>query len=80
MHNCKGKMKKQKEPKDIAGGDPRGYYLECDKCHWEDRCPQEQVRCVKCGQAIPDKDIPEEAKRKISIQLFWHEGECPQVK
>lgn len=80
MHNCKGKMKKHKEPKNISGGDPRGHYFQCNKCYWEDRCAQEPVLCVKCKKPIPDKDIPVEAKRKIAIQYFWHEPECPQVK
>lgn len=80
MYTCNGRMKKHKEPKDIAGGDERGFYFECNKCHWEDRCPQEPVICVKCRKPIPDKDIPEESKRKVAIQYYWHLPQCPQVK
>lgn len=72
MHNCKGRMKKKTEPKDVAGGDARGFYLECNKCGWEDRICQEVIICVRCKKPIPDKDIPKDAKSKIAIQYFYH--------
>lgn len=34
-------------------------------------------RCCYCKKGIPDKDIPEEAKGKIGMQMFWHEACVP---
>lgn len=32
----------------------------------------DQATCIYCKQVIPIEDIDEEALRKISIQLLWH--------
>jgi len=35
-------------------------------------------QCCFCHESIPDQEIPDECKRKISVQLVWHERCIPE--